>query len=275
MPISDLRLIDFEIQPITTKRILKITNLAPRKICFSSQPNVLKKRSLNKSIGLFSVPFSESIRPIFEIETKIKLLYDPAFDISGLPIFNENDYAKIEEFIKKYSDIVFIRDCLDMSIALSEIYIDEEITELGFLGYEAKYSVNNKAVQKIYKICSEWIVKLPFYTNADYICAIPSNQKGIESLPAKIVGKFKKFPFKDISNAVSWINEKSGLKSTDYEMKLELLEARGLNIDVDLKGKIVILFDDLYQSGISMQFIAMKMKEAGASRIFGLSIVKS
>lgn len=33
--------------------------------------------------------------------------------------------------------------------------------------------------------------------------------------------------------------------------------------------------DDLYMSGVSMQYVAMKLKEAGASRVLGLSIVKS
>lgn len=44
---------------------------------------------------------------------------------------------------------------------------------------------------------------------------------------------------------------------------------------MNLERKNVILLDDLYMSGLSMQYVAMKLKEAGADRIFGLSIVKS
>ncbi len=38
---------------------------------------------------------------------------------------------------------------------------------------------------------------------------------------------------------------------------------------------MILLLDDLYQSGITMQYVAMKLQKAGAEKIFGLSIVKS
>ena len=31
----------------------------------------------------------------------------------------------------------------------------------------------------------------------------------------------------------------------------------------------------MYYSGVTMQYIAMKMKEAGAKRVFGMALVKS
>ena len=35
------------------------------------------------------------------------------------------------------------------------------------------------------------------------------------------------------------------------------------------------VFDDLYMSGATLQYVAMKLKEAGASRVLGITIVKS
>ena len=37
----------------------------------------------------------------------------------------------------------------------------------------------------------------------------------------------------------------------------------------------IILLDDIYQSGTTIQFVAMKLIEAGAKRIFGLTTVKA
>lgn len=44
---------------------------------------------------------------------------------------------------------------------------------------------------------------------------------------------------------------------------------------VDLKGKNVMLVDDLYNSGLTMQYVAMRLKELGVSRVFGVTLVKS
>ena len=68
------------------------------------------------------------------------------------------------------------------------------------------------------------------------------------------------------------------IKDADsIDEKFEILDESGLNIDtdVDLKGKTVLLFDDLYMSGLTMQYVAMKLKERGVSRVLGFTIVKS
>lgn len=37
----------------------------------------------------------------------------------------------------------------------------------------------------------------------------------------------------------------------------------------------ILLVDDLYKSGLTMQYVAMMLKNAGCSRVFGLTLVKS
>ena len=36
-----------------------------------------------------------------------------------------------------------------------------------------------------------------------------------------------------------------------------------------------MLVDDLYNSGLTMQYVAMRLKELGVSRVFGVTLVKS
>ncbi len=40
-------------------------------------------------------------------------------------------------------------------------------------------------------------------------------------------------------------------------------------------GRAIPLVDDLYQSGISMNFVAMKLQEAGATHVLGLAAEKT
>jgi predicted amidophosphoribosyltransferase len=49
-----------------------------------------------------------------------------------------------------------------------------------------------------------------------------------------------------------------------------------IKVDHELyKGKTVLLVDDLYQSGVSINYAAMLLLDAGAKKIFGLSCEKT
>ncbi len=261
---------------ISSEEILSVVDLSPRKICFSScHLHALKRKTYENAIGSFTVPFEDTIKPIFESVTKLSLFHNSKYGNFWYSIFSENDYKIIEEFTKEYSSIVFLRDCLDLSIALCENFDEDERTALGQLEYEAKYQKNEKSLKELIGICSKWIMKLPFYKDADYICAIPPSKNGVENLPRKIANGLTEFELKNISDSVSWSKDKEELKGVDYSKKLKLLESTGLNINIDLEGKVVILLDDLYQSGITMQYVAMKLKDSGVSKVLGLAIVKS
>ena len=47
------------------------------------------------------------------------------------------------------------------------------------------------------------------------------------------------------------------------------------NSELNVKDKTVILIDDKYQSGITIQYIAMKLQQAGACEVYGLSFIKT
>lgn len=242
----------------------------------SSHANALKK--VEKG-GKITLPFSDTIQPIMENKLgSDKRLFPSQYGGIWRGIHTDEEYAEFEDFKDKYRDIVFLRDNLDLSIALSMNYEGEERTKIGELEYQAKFNDNESAEGELIDICKEWIEELPFYKHADYICAMPNSNVDEESLPKRVVNLLTDFNFTDISKHVLWTSKTRKVKDAEtVEEKLEILEESGLVIedDLDLKGKTVILFDDLYMSGISMQYVAMKLKEAGANRVFGLSIVKS
>ena len=53
------------------------------------------------------------------------------------------------------------------------------------------------------------------------------------------------------------------------------MEAVGLTVGSKISEEKVLLVDDLYQSGITMQFVAMHLLGAGAEQVYGLALVKS
>ena len=93
-----------------------------------------------------------------------------------------------------------------------------------------------------------------------------------------IIAGLDGFGFTNISDKVSWTDKNGSLKNVETaEEKLDMIQSWGLTFDsaLDLKDKNVLLVDDMYYSGVTMQYIAMKMKDAGAKRVFGMALVKS
>jgi len=241
-----------------------------------SHANALKKNEEGEG-GKIKLPFNDTIGPI--IHDKVgKDLFSSQYGGFWRGLYSDEEYASFEEFVEEYNDIVFLRDHLDLSLALSMNFDGDEHTPIGELEYQAKFNDNEEAEAELTSVCNEWIDKLPFFKEADYICAMPGSSAATESLPHRIVSNLEGFDFEDISDSVNWTSKTRSVKDAESaEEKLEIMEESGLQITegLDLKGKTILLFDDLYMSGLSMQYVAMKLKEAGAARVFGLCTVKS
>lgn len=184
----------------------------------------------------------------------------------------ELDYFTNE--IEPYKELVFLRDCLDLSIALSmyDIPNDGGRTELGEAECQVKYyNQRGEYLQKLVDKTQYWLEKLPYFKLADYVCCVPTEHPVMSQVLAQLHG----FDFEDISKNIYWENKKDEIKNKDVNEKLALLNQFDLHIDRDVRGKTVLLLDDMYQSGLTLQFIAMKMKQAGAGRVFGMTLVKS
>ncbi len=263
-------------ESINHEKVKTIHGSSPRRICFSStHKNALKRENGTSWIGKFSVPFSDTIKPIFEKETGLNLYYKEEFNNYWYSIRTEKEFEKIQNFIQKYNDIVFIKDSLALSIALSE-NIKNSKTLIGELETKAKYEQDYIARKKLSERCINFISNTPFYKKTKIICAIPSSDNSSASLPRYITNLVaSNLNLNDISNNVMWKNNKQAAKELPFEKKWEALENANLTVNINLNKKTIILLDDLYQSGTTIQYVAMKLLDAGAKRIYGLTIVKS
>lgn len=278
---SDLAFLQVPKKDITIDGIrLIFEDGAPRRIAFATTHAGALKRGSGDRPGKILLPFKETVLPFIIAELGNDMaLFPSKFGGYWRSFDSPEEYDKFEAFIRKYHDVVFLRDELDLSLALSMNFEEDEEghTEIGDLECKAKYSGDSDAESKLVDKCAEWIGLLPYYKHVDYICAVPG-KSGAMNLPQRIVSKFDTFNFKDISSHVYWRNKTRHIKDAEsVDEKLEILDESGLNIDadIDLNGKTVLLFDDLYMSGLTMQYVAMKLKERGVSRVLGIAIVKS
>lgn len=260
-----------------------IEDESPKRINFASyHANALRRVEGNKDvIGRLVLPFDEPFETICHSVTSMnKILFPSQFGNNFYrQIFSEDEYKILEAFIKQFRDLVFLRDTLDLSVALSMHETEPgKRTILGEHEFMVKYRSEqlDTSVDKAALVAEmqRRLEELPYYKNADFICSVPSSKPFLKEIIRDLNG----FNFTDISNKVSWENKSGSLKDVEIaDEKLDMIQSWGLKIagDLDLKGKTVLLVDDMYQSGVTMQYIAMLMKEAGAKRVFGMALVKS
>ena len=155
--------------------------------------------------------------------------------------------------------------------------VDGERTEIGTLEYRAKQCGDKDAVTTLARQCVDTIKDFPLYNDADLVCAVPPRPGKNFDLPSALASRVGVELGKgDITHHFSFGSQKMSAKSATLDDKWAAWEAAQLAFNgTDITDKRIILIDDKYQSGTTIQYIAMKLQEAGAGRIYGLCVVKT
>ncbi|GFZ79945.1 hypothetical protein RLOatenuis_1400 [Rickettsiales bacterium] len=276
---------------ITKDTVLAERNKKPLKKCFHGNSGIKK----NGAKTTFSVSSIESVKKIFEAETGMSLNYDSKSDEYYMHVKDEQELAVIEEWERKQGSSIFLRDCLSLSVALDFNFkrtdnTSGERTEIGELvyngkEYNGKYNKDQNAIQnainQLVDKVSEFIQDKPFYKDADLICSVaPGPDKKGSDLPSRVTNLVSaKVDKQDVTNGFVFNGPKLSVKDCAFEEKWEVWEKAKVSFqnspDFNVDGKTIILIDDIYQSGITIQYIAMKLQQVGAKEVYGLCFVKT
>lgn len=246
----------------------------PYRRCFAQYSGISGK------CGHFKVPFL-NCTTVFEAQTGLELRKDQYSCGYFMYIKDEDELKKIVDWVEKQGGLVYLNDHLSLSIALGfNFYKDENgkrvRTDLGELEYSAKYQKNEESIERIVEKIIETIDFISFYKEADFVCAVPAFPSKHFDLPREIVSRVsQKISKPNITDHFEFKQEKSPLKGCNLEEKWKKWEDTGVLFKRNIRGKTVLLIDDLYQSGISLQYIAMKLQDAGCEEVYGLTVVKS
>ncbi len=135
------------------------------------------------------------------------------------------------------------------------------------------------AINKITELMTNTIRDFCPYTKADLICSVPAQRGKDFHLPAELASRIStRVGLPDITPDFSFAEDKPSLKDLTIEEKWDALasvEFLTQDNTVTLQGKSIILVDDKYQSGITLQFVASRLLEKGASKLFVLCAVKT
>jgi hypothetical protein len=104
------------------------------------------------------------------------------------------------------------------------------------------------------------IKDLPFYRDAKSIAAVPPRPGKEFDLPSRLAEKIAStLGVSDLTSRFSFSGMKESIKSLSIDEKWAAWEAAGLTFSPKLEDKpSIILIDDKYQSGITLQFVASR-----------------
>lgn len=265
---------------ISAKTVRDLDDKMPHRVCFATtHVNALKRKANERGqVGEFDLPFRNTVGSIFTEELGLRLFGSKFNNGCYRYVEDEGEFKVIEIWIRAQGMRVFLRDTLALSVALGpNLDKDGNRTEVGELENSAKYDQSRGAIEGLTDISARSIRDLPFYRDAEVLAAVPPGKGKVFDLPSELAkGISESLSVGNGTNGFQWENAKTSLKEEPIEQKWAKLTVANLMIDGDVfNGKKVILIDDLYQSGSTMQYVGSKILEAGAKRVYGFAMVKS
>ncbi|MBF0562197.1 MAG: hypothetical protein HQL37_09285 [Alphaproteobacteria bacterium] len=239
-----------------------------------------KRSKCTKYVGNFSVPFKETVQRIFTADTRLSLFHNSNYGNFWRSIKFEDEFNRIQAWVKRQGTRHFLRDCLDLSVALDLNLTDNQsgqYTPLGALEARAKEQPDEDAINQLVAYYLEAITNLPFFRDAKCVAGVPPRPDKLYDLPSTLASQIaKQSDRQDLTNLFRYTGEKGTVKTLAVDKKWDAWEAAGLTFEPKLTGApSIILLDDKYQSGTTFQFVASRLRAAGAGEIYGLCAVKT
>ncbi|MFQ5794679.1 MAG: ComF family protein [Candidatus Bipolaricaulia bacterium] len=204
----------------------------------------------------------------------------------GTYIHHLDDEQRLKDFLELLSHHLHIEDDLDETYALEKHgsygASGYQRTQLGQLVYEAKpYSSSSpgskRKADQIVPLLVEFIEKHPAYEMADAIIPVPPTiQDKPFDLPTYLAEKVCESTRK--VNGIHWIRK---IRETKPQKECHTPEEKIENVygafqlQENIQGSSIIVLDDLYQSGATINEVGKVIRQGGSEAVYGLTITKT
>lgn len=200
---------------------------------------------------------------------------------------SSEDLASVRAFIDALRPCVVIQDLTSGSVALGYRAAtgpsgDLVTTEVGQLMRSAKpYSdtpteKHRRAATALARRLCDFAQAMPLYRHVDGFVAVPCASSKKFSLPRGFAYALAKRTGKpNLSEAVTKSKVTPELKNLSLAEKLDAILCSVTVDSAKVAGKSLVVVDDLYQSGLTISYVAEELRRAGAKEVFGLAAVKT
>lgn len=165
--------------------------------------------------------------------------------------------------------------CLDFHQLPTEIPQEFRYTPIGHLVFRAKYRGDQTALASIAEKLTEFVKRHPRYDRAKFVTCVPrSSSRGwvdvAEPLARQLASALPK------QRVILQRAQDVGSQKEVSEETERYLRQEGTMLSRDaLDGQSVVVIDDMYGSGGSMQEAARVLRQAGAGEVLGLAATKT
>jgi hypothetical protein len=254
-----------------------------RRLSFTATRANQPKRRDDNYVGTLHLPAGNSAEALFKASTGLDLWQDKVHPTERWrAIQSEAEFARIEAWVRHQGTRVFLRDCLDLSVALDLNFVADDDgapdhTPIGALEHRAKSTPDGAAIEALVDRFCATINDLPYYADTKLIAAVPPRPEKTYDLPTTLAERIaSRMNLDNITPRFRFTGVKKSVKDLPLAQKWQAWEDAGLSLVPALQHEpSVILIDDKYQSGSTLQFVASRLRAAGAGPIFGLCAVKT
>ena len=149
-------------------------------------------------------------------------------------------------------------------------------TELGELLYQLKYGGDKSALEPIVSTVSTFLESRKW--QVDIVVPVPpSIARHFQPVAVLAEGLAKALKIESCQNCMKKIKNTPGLKNvSDFNERKKLLDGAFEVNRPMIQGKRVLLLDDLYDSGATMNTVSSALKHSGgAATVYALAITKT
>ena len=281
-----------EQQPIDPNSIREMLTRKPRRYRLGTEwPDALHSPRRDGDDPSLTLPFCESYQNAFAHMCGVSSIGLRSSSNGRCWTYIKEQWGsagitKVKEWLNIVGKYVAIRDCLALSFALDYDRDNGDPncpqTNIGSLRTRAKpYGAaptadTVAAADELSEHCVAFLREMACYQTADAIVAMPpSSPEKTFDLPKHLAQRVSEvLGLEDLSPIVVTAKSRPPLKDASVGDKLDILLGT-IQVQGSLVGRRLILLDDLYQSGTSMNYAAMELLGAGASAVYGLACEKT
>lgn len=243
---------------------------------FSAHSGVQK----NKSSPTFSVPFDNGLVRHFLVGTGMTLKWGAAHSQFYCFLRDAEAVEAAERWEAAQGTRVFLRNLMTSSVALDINFEDNTSgrrTYIGALEEKAKYHGDVGAITELASISAETVGSISYLQKSPYVLGIPAMPDKEFDLPRVLSDQVSSLTKKiDITGSFTLKGKEKSAKAVELLEKWDVWDKCSFDYaGPNLNGQSVILIDDKYQAGVTMQFWASKLMALGAREVHGLSMVKT
>ena len=148
-------------------------------------------------------------------------------------------------------------------------------SEVGELVYRLKYQGDQSTAPRLARVVAEFISSKKLLIEV-VVPLPPSKQRSVQPVRSIAASVAKRLDIAYDSRALRKVRESPELKSmTELKDRRAALAGAFIASAEALEGKSVLLLDDLYRSGASMEEAARAIRKSGAKAVYALALTRT